>query len=319
MEDAIRKAAALIEALPYIRAFQNKVFVIKFGGAAMEEEDALGCVLDDVIFLESVGIQPVLVHGGGPAISRKMKEQAIEPNFIHGHRVTDAATLAIVHDVLVNDINARICSHLNQMDGWPFPVNKPENGLLRAKRRIGCERLADGTEETFDLGLVGDVTEINVEPLRAALAERKVPVIAPLALGPDGEILNCNADMVAAAVAAGLQAEKAVFLTDTHGIRTDPDNPDSVVSTLTAAKVDELIRHKVIVGGMLPKVDACRKALNGGVRKAHIVDGRLQHSLLLEIFTDHGCGYPDYSLSRSRRRDPRPPGPQRPRCFRFFR
>lgn len=290
MQNAIKKAAALIEALPYIRAFRGKVFVIKFGGAAMEDNTVMECVLDDVMFLSAVGIRPLLVHGGGPAISRRMQAEAIKPRFVHGHRVTDEATLAIVKEVLVDDINAAICKQLNDMGGKAEPVVRPEEGVLLAERRVVEELLPDGTEERLELGLVGNLVGVDVERMTRILDAGGVPVLAPLARGPEGETLNCNADMVAAAVAAALSAEKAVFLSDTHGIRMIPDEPGSLADTLTLAQVDELVRRKVISGGMLPKVDACRKALDGGVKKTHIVDGRLQHSLLLEIFTDRGVG-----------------------------
>ena len=290
MKDAIRKAAILIEALPYIRAFHGAVFVVKFGGAAMADPATLDCVLDDVVFLGAVGIKPVLVHGGGPAISRRMKQEAIEPKFIHGHRVTDEATLRIVRSVLVDEINAGICKRLDDMGGRPLPVADPATGALRARRRTVEEPSPNGGHKTLSLGLVGDIEGINNAVFERAIADRRVPVVAPLARGPQGETLNCNADMAAAAVAAGLQAEKVVFLSDTHGIRTDPGNPQSFADTLTIAQIADLVRTRTISGGMLPKVDACRKALEGGVRKAHIIDGRLKHSLLLEIFTDRGVG-----------------------------
>jgi len=290
MEDAIRKADALIEAMPYIRAFRDRVFVIKFGGAAMEEPSTLECVLDDVVFLESVGVRPVLVHGGGPAISREMKKRKIEPRFVHGHRVTDEATIEIVREVLANRINANICRTLERLGGRAVPFADPARGALNARRRIGREKRADGGVEEYDLGLVGDMEGIDVPAFRQAAEARMVPVVAPLARGPQGEALNVNADMVAACVAAGLRAEKAVFLTDTHGILTDPDDPASFAGTLTAAQVAELIRKGTISGGMLPKVDACLTAIGAGVRKAHIVDGRVRHALLLEIFTDEGVG-----------------------------
>jgi len=290
LETAIRKAEVLIEALPYIRAFRGKIFVIKFGGAAMEDETTMQSVLDDVVFLESVGIHPVLVHGGGPAISERMRQRNIKPRFVHGHRVTDEATLAIVKEVLANEINARICRRLDELEGRPQPVADAAIGALRARRRVAEERQSDGTVKNYDLGLVGDVQSIDRAFFQRLLEDRRVPVVAPLALGPQGETLNCNADMVAASIAVGIRAEKAVFLSDTHGIRVVPDDPESFASTLTAAQVDELIRRRIISGGMLPKVDACRHALAGGVRKTHIIDGRLKHSLLLEIFTDRGVG-----------------------------
>jgi len=290
MEEAIRKAAALIEAMPYIRAFRDKIFVIKFGGAAMEDSAALACVLDDVVFLETVGIRPILVHGGGPAISREMKRRRIEPRFVHGHRVTDEATMGIVRDVLANRINADICRTLERMSGRAVPFVDPSRGALRARRRTVRTDLPDGGVEEVDLGLVGDMEGIDEQMFRAAVESRRVPVVAPLARGPDGETLNVKADMVAAAVASGLRAEKVVFLSDMHGILTDPDDPASFASTLTAARIAELIRTGIIAGGMLPKVEACRTAIGAGVRKAHIIDGRIRHSLLLEIFTDEGVG-----------------------------
>ena len=290
MKDAIAKAQSLVEALPYIRAFRDKVFVIKLGGAAMEDPSTMDCVLDDVVFLEAVGVRPVLVHGGGPAISRRMKEQAIEPKFIHGHRMTDEATLGIVRDVLVNEINAEICRRLNDMKANPFPVTDPAGGAIRARRRVIEERGSDGSVTSYDLGLVGDHIRIDAPVFWEALINRQLPVVAPLALGPSDEVLNCNADMAASAVAGGLEAEKIVFLTDTHGIWRDPDDPESFVGSLSVAQVDDFIGHGIISGGMLPKVEGCRRALDAGVNKAHIIDGRLRHAILLEIFTDEGIG-----------------------------
>ena len=290
MEDAIRKATVLIEAMPYIRAFRDKVFVIKFGGAAMEDPATLECVLDDVMFLETVGVKPVLVHGGGPAISREMKKRRIEPTFIHGHRVTTEETIEIVRDVLANQINASICRILESMDGRATPFTDPDNGALRAKRRIARETLPTGRVEEYDMGLVGDMVGIDRTLFREALDARTVPVVAPLAQGPDGETLNVNADMVAASVAAGLRAEKAVFLTDIHGIMTDPNDPASLASTLTATQIENMIADGTISGGMLPKVAGCRAAIAAGVSKAHIIDGRGKHALLLEIFTRDGVG-----------------------------
>jgi len=287
MEDAIRKAAVLIEALPYIRAFQGKVFVVKFGGAAMDDPATLDCVLEDVVFLEAVGVRPVLVHGGGPAISQEMKKRRIQPRFVAGHRVTDAATMEIVLDVLANRINADICRRLRRLHGRPVAFADPSTGALRARRRTVP---AQGQGQPADLGFVGDMEAIDPEPFTRAIESRQVPVVAPLARGPRGETLNVNADMVAAFVAAALKAEKAVFLSDTHGIYTDPQKPDSFADTLSQAHIADLVRRGVIAGGMLPKVEACLLALRGGVRKTHIIDGRIRHALLLEIFTDRGVG-----------------------------
>jgi len=290
MQEAIRKAKALIEAMPYIRAFRDKIVVVKLGGAAMEDPATMGCVLDDVVFLEAVGVKPIVVHGGGPAISREMKRRKIEPKFVLGQRVTDEATMEIVREVLVNRINAEILRTLEDLGGHGAPFADPDRGALRARRRIVRREKPDGSVEEFDMGLVGDMESIDADMFRQTLASRAVPVVAPIARGPDGEALNVNADIAASFVAGELRAEKAVFLTDTHGIRTDPEDPDSHASTLTLTHIDDLVRTGVISGGMLPKVDACRAALAKGVRKAHIIDGRLQHALLLEIFTDEGVG-----------------------------
>jgi len=290
MEEAIRKSKTLIEALPYIRAFRGKVFVVKFGGAAMEVPATLESVLGDVLFLSAVGIRPVLVHGGGPEITREMKTKKIEPRFVRGHRVTDEATLRIVQDVLVNRINAGICKRLEQLGGQPVAFADPPQGALKARRRLTRIQTPDGRTEEIDLGLVGDMVGIAESQFRTALEADLVPIVAPLALGQNGETLNVNADMVAACVAAGLRAEKAVFLTDTRGIMTDPKDAGSFADTLTEAQIDDLVRRGVIDGGMLPKVEAGLTALKAGVRKTHIIDGRVQHALLLEIFTDKGVG-----------------------------
>jgi acetylglutamate kinase len=290
MEEAIRKAQALIEALPYIRAFRGKVFVVKFGGAAMEVPATLESVLGDVLFLGAVGIRPVLVHGGGPEISREMKAKKIEPRFVRGHRVTDEATLRIVQDVLANKINAGICKRLEELGGRPVAFANPAQGALKARRRLTKIPTAEGRTEEIDLGLVGDMAGIAESQFRTALEAGLVPVVASLARGENGETLNVNADMVAACVAAGLRSEKAVFLTDTRGIMTNPKDSGSFADTLTEARIDELIGGGVIDGGMLPKVEACLTALKAGVRKTHIIDGRVQHALLLEIFTDKGVG-----------------------------
>jgi len=290
MQEAIRKAAALIEAMPYIINFQGKVFVIKFGGAAMEDPATLDCVLDDIVFLRAVGIKPVLVHGGGPEITREMKARKIQPRFIRGHRVTDEATLEIVRDVLANRINADICRRLDKLGGFPVSLADPAQGALRASRRLSRIPLPEGGFEEVDLGFVGDMEGIDTALFHRVLEARQVPVVASLGRGASGETLNVNADMAAACVAATLQAEKAVFLTDTPGIMTDPQDPESFAETLSQRHIEDLVRRGVIDGGMLPKVEACRVALQAGVRKTHIIDGRVKHALLLEIFTDKGVG-----------------------------
>lgn len=290
MEEVIRKAAVLIEAMPYILAFRGKIFVIKFGGAAMEDPATLDCVLDDVVFLRAVGIRPVLVHGGGPEITREMKARKIEPRFVKGHRMTDEATLKIVREVLADRINADICRRLRKLGGEPASFADPATGALRGRRRLTRVQGSDGRVEELDLGFVGDMEKIDLPQFQRALEAGQVPVVASLAQGEQGEMLNVNADMAAACVARELKAEKAVFLTDTPGVRTDPDDPKSFAETLTEKHIGDLVHQGVIDGGMLPKVEACLAALRAGVRKAHIIDGRVKHALLLEIFTDKGVG-----------------------------
>ena len=290
LEDAIQKAAVLIEAMPYIRIFRDRAVVVKFGGAAMESPDILDQVLLDVVFLETVGMRPVLVHGGGPAISAAMKARGKEPRFVHGHRVTDAETLEIARDVLANRINADICERLECLGGRAEAIASGTDGALQARRKLAEHRGGDGAVERIDLGFVGDMTGVDSKRFHELCGQGVVPVVAPLATGPDGEVLNVNADVVAGFLAGALGAEKAVFLSDTHGILQDPDDDKSFANSLSEAQVEELVSKGVIDGGMLPKVAACIAALDGGVRKAHIVDGRIKHSLLLEIFTDQGVG-----------------------------
>jgi len=290
LDDAIRKAAVLVEAMSYIRAFRNRIFVVKFGGAAMESPEILDQVLVDVAFLESVGIRPVLVHGGGPAISAAMKAAGKEPRFVRGHRVTDEETLRIAREVLADRINADICGRLKAAGGQPVPIADGSDGALRAERKLSEFTNEDGTIEKVDLGLVGRMTGADTERFHNLCRQGLVPVVAPLATGPSGEVLNVNADMVAGFLAAAVDAEKAVFLSDTHGILTDPNDAASFAESIDEALLEALIEKGVIDGGMLPKVEACIAALDGGVRKAHIVDGRIKHSLLLEIFTDKGVG-----------------------------
>ena len=288
--DAVRKAHALIEALPYIRSFQGKIVVIKLGGAAMDDMAELDGLLVDVAFMATVGMRPVIVHGGGPAISREMAAQGLEARFVRGHRVTDEATLSIVVDVLANRINADIAARLDKAGGRPARACDGRAGHLRARRKVIEETGADGAATRVDLGLVGIPDSIDREHFLGLCASGQVPVVAPLARGPEGEVLNVNADLVASFLATALEAEKIVFLSDTHGILTDPGKEDSFAPTLTEEDLNALVRDGVIAGGMLPKVEACVRALDGGVRKAHIIDGRMPHSLLLEIFTDQGVG-----------------------------
>lgn len=287
MEEAIRKAEALIEALPYIKAFKDRVIVIKLGGSALAELNILQEFLEDVIFMKTAGMRPVLVHGGGPHISREMTRRGKQPQFIQGHRVTDTETLEVVVDILVNQVNATILKELERLGDEGANLWRHGKPPLEAEKYMP----ADGSGTLLDLGCVGELTSVDVKAFLVACKEGKVPVIPPLARYRRGKgLLNVNADSVASFLAVALKAEKLVFLSNTHGIMLDPEREDSIVSSLSRKEVDSLINREVITGGMLPKARACLKALEGGVRKAHIIDGRLPHSLLLEIFTHKGVG-----------------------------
>lgn len=285
MKDAISKAKVLIEALPYVQRFAGKVFVIKIGGAALSaggKQDAI----QDIVFLQHVGIRPVVVHGGGPLISQEIERTGQESRFIQGYRYTDEKTIGLVEKVLIGQVNVDIVNALNATGGRAQGLHRHfHNPLMGAKKT-----LPSPSGDEIDLGLVGEVTTVDVEGIRRVAEAGVAPVIAPVATGPTGEPLNVNADSAAGAVAGALKAEKLVFMSDTHGVRLDPEDEGSLASSLREEEIERLIEEGVISGGMLPKVKACLGALNVGVAKAHIIDGRLPHSLLLEIFTDRGVG-----------------------------
>jgi acetylglutamate kinase len=286
MDTAIRKAETLLEALSYIRQFRARLIVIKLGGSAMEDPAALAATLQDVVFMETVGLRPVLVHGGGKPIDRAMAEAGLQPRKVQGRRFTDDATLAIVVRVLLEEISAGIETQIRRLGGRAVA---PHRGALQYL--FGEKLLLPGAGgEPIDLGRVGKVTRIDADLLLDFCAAGVVPVIPSLAVDADGGWLNVNADTAAAAVAARLGAEKLVLLTDTPGILLDRQNPASLQPSLDMPRCRELIRRGVIEEGMIPKVEACFEALEGGVKKTHIVDGRLRHSLLLEIYTDRGVG-----------------------------
>jgi acetylglutamate kinase len=286
MNDAIRKADVLIEALNYIRTFRDRLTVIKLGGSAMEDADALRATLQDVVFMETVGMRPILVHGGGKPIDRAMAAAGLKPRKIEGRRYTDDATLEIVVRVLLQVINAGIVSQIRSLRGRAVGLH---SGSLQCL--FGEQLLLTGREgERIDLGRVGRVTRVDGQLIRDFAAAGVVPVIPSVALDEAGGWLNVNADTAAAAVAAQLQAEKLVFLTDTPGILLDRNDPASLLRGLDAGGCQDLIARRIIDEGMIPKVEACLDSLRGGVRKTHMIDGRLRHSLLLEIYTDHGVG-----------------------------
>ena len=283
MSDTQRPVEVLLEALPYIREFRGKSLVIKYGGSAMESDDLKQSFALDVILLHLVGINPVIVHGGGPQIGSLMKRLGKEPKFVGGMRVTDVETVDIVEMVLVGKINKEIVGLINHHGGRAVGLSGKDGDLLRAKKRL--HRTADGQE--VDLGLVGEVETVNVEPIRLLEEHGFIPVIAPVGVGARGETLNINADLVAGQVAAALGAEKLIHLTDVQGIK---GHDGKLISTLSRKEAERLMQSGVIDGGMLPKVESSLRALAGSTAKAHIIDGRVPHAILLELFTREGVG-----------------------------
>jgi len=286
MNDAIRKADVLIEALSYIRNFRDRLTVIKLGGSVMENADTLRALLQDVVFMETVGMRPILVHGGGKPIDRAMAAAGLEPRKVQGRRYTDDETLAIVVRVL-KEISTHVVGHIRGLGGRAVGLHSDALQCL-----FGEQLLLPGPEgRAVDLGRVGRVTRVDQALIQDFCAAGVVPIIPSLALEEaTGSWLNINADTAAAAVAANLKAEKLVLLTDTPGILLDRGNSDSLVRGLDPAGCRDLIARRVIDEGMIPKVEACLESLSAGVRKTHVIDGRLRHSLLLEIYTDKGVG-----------------------------
>jgi len=289
MEDLIRKAEVLVEALPYLRKFRGKVVVVKYGGSAMASQAEESFLLD-LVFLETVGMQPVLVHGGGQAISRRMQEEGIEARFVQGLRVTDERTMEIVEDTLFGVVNRDLVERIRQLGGRAEGLSGKDHGILHVQRHRVKVQDPKGREYEVDIGFVGDVRRVEPEPILRLCKRGVIPVVAPIGLGEDGRAYNVNADTAAGEIAAALKAEKLALLTDVAGIFRDPKDPESLISTLPAEDVEGLIDSGVIEGGMIPKARACAEAVRRGVRKAHIVDGRVPHALLLEIFTDRGIG-----------------------------
>ncbi|MBM4053327.1 MAG: acetylglutamate kinase [Planctomycetes bacterium] len=290
METAIQKAGILLEALPYIKRFKDKIIIIKFGGSAMSDEKILTNVLQDTVFMKTVGMMPILVHGGGPHISKEMEKRGLQPKFVEGHRITDRDTLEIAKDVLINRIGASMVRKISEMGNDAACVWEDGYCPITAEKHYIEVKEEDGTIKQLDIGYVGKVISIVREKFLSLCSECTIPIVPPLAKGNDGEIYNINADSVAAFIAKALGAEKLVFLSNTHGIMTRPNDETSFVSTLHEDEIHSLIRKKIISGGMLPKVFACIAAVKAGVKKAHIINGQLPHALLLEIFTDKGVG-----------------------------
>ena len=273
----------LLEALPYIREFRGKSVIIKYGGSAMEQADLKDQFALDVILLQLVGISPIIVHGGGPQIGALMKKLGKEPHFVGGMRVTDPETMELVEMVLVGKLNKEIVGLINVHGGRAVGLSGKDGNLLRARKRL--HRMPDGS--SVDIGLVGEVETVNADMIRLLEDNGLIPVIAPVGVGAKGESYNVNADLVAGEVAAALRAEKLIHLTDVRGINGEDGR---LVSRLSKRDAERLIKANVIEGGMLPKVESALRALEGGAAKAHIIDGRIPHAVLLEVFTHEGIG-----------------------------
>lgn len=279
MREAIKKSEVLIEALPYIRKFFEKVVVIKYGGAAVDQKGIEPGILEDIIFMNYAGMRPIIVHGGGPLISKMMKRSGLEPKFIQGRRVTDSQTIHVI-DRALRLINTKIVNTLKGMGAKAFGLSGKENNLIRVKKM----------KTSADLGYVGEVTSVDTTVVKRLIEDNIIPVIYPLGMGRDGNIYNVNADDVASEIAIALKAEKFVLLTNVMGIMKNKSDPKTLYHTLKAPEVERLITRGIIDSGMIPKARSCVNATKGGVKKAHILDAGIRHALLLEIFTDKGIG-----------------------------
>jgi acetylglutamate kinase len=285
VDQAIAKAQTLVEALGYIQRFAGRIVVVKMGGSVMDDDRAMADILTDVVFMRTVGMRPVIVHGGGKAISQAMEKRGLEVQFVQGRRYTDQRTLTVVEHVLCNEINRQIVTTIEALGCSAMGLHTLSSGVL-----FGEKLFLEADGRKIDLGLVGKVASVNAKLVELLCQAGTVPVIAPLARDSAGQKLNCNADTAAGEVAAALKAEKLVVVSDTHGIRRDPKDPETLIPSLSEAEIHKLVTDGTISSGMLPKVEACLRALDAGVTRAHIIDGRLNHALLLEIFTDRGVG-----------------------------
>jgi len=290
LASALEKASVLVEALPYIKKFHGSTVVIKYGGHAMINDDLKQAVLTDVVLMKYVGMHPVIVHGGGPEITGMLKRVNIDSRFVGGLRVTDRETMEIVEMVLVGKINKDIVARVNSYGGRAVGLSGKDADLLMAVKKQGRVKRPDGATDLVDIGYVGEITRVNPDIVATVIREGYIPVVAPVAVGCQGESYNVNADTAASALAAALKADKLIILTDVEGILEDRNDPGSLISTVTRAQVPGLVNRGVIDGGMIPKVECCVSALDGGVGTTHILDGRVPHSILLEIFTDKGIG-----------------------------
>ncbi|MEA3212824.1 MAG: acetylglutamate kinase [Chthoniobacter sp.] len=284
-QSPVQRAEALIEALPYIQRFRGQLFVVKYGGSAMEDENIVERFLRDVVFLEAVGINPVLIHGGGKAITNRMREAGLKPKFVNGLRVTDAQSIGIVEDVLDHEVNPAIVRLLNDIGGRACGIQGKE---VLVGRKLPLQ--TEGKATRVDLGFVGEVIDVKLGPIHDAVAAETVPVISPLARDAEGRVLNINADIAAATIAGRLRASKFIYLSDVPGIMRNPAEKESLIPSVSREEIDQLQKDGIITGGMIPKVESALHALGEGVKKVHFIDGRTPHSLLLEIFTNAGIG-----------------------------
>lgn len=285
MQNVIEKASVLIEALPYIQRFRGETVVVKFGGSIMEDEDGVNNILKDIAFMECVGLRPVIVHGGGKSISQRMKEKGLKPSFVKGLRVTDDDAIGVVEFVLNHEVNPQLVGTLQSYGCKARGIHGDD--IIKVTKHVEKDKK---TGKELDWGYVGDVTDVDVAPVEAFLQAAITPVITPLGRGADRKIYNVNADDAAAAIAEALKARKLVFLSDVPGLLANPADMESRISTVKVAEVNALIKRGVIDGGMLPKITGAVNALKAGVRKTHIIDAGMPHSLLLELFTDKGVG-----------------------------
>ena len=288
MQDLISKAATLLEALPYIQKFSGETFVVKYGGSFMDSPDdsVRNGVARDIVFLEAVEINPVVVHGGGKAITRAMEKAGLKATFIQGQRVTDEATVQIVDDVLTREINPEVVKTINALGGRAVSFAGPD--IFKCRKLLLDDKEHPG--QKIDVGYVGEVIEVNVAPLKESIWCGFTPVISPTARGEDGKIYNCNADVAAAMTALALKAKRLVFMSDVCGLMRDPKDPATLIAHLKTAEVPALKAAGIVDKGMIPKVDSAVAAIRAGVEKVSFVDGRVPHSVLLEIFTDKGIG-----------------------------
>lgn len=281
----------LIEALPYIKKFHNKKILIKYGGHAMIDDEAMSSTARDTVLLKYVGMKPLIVHGGGPEISRSMDKLGKEPKFIKGLRVTDEETMEIIEMVLVGKISTEIVSELIKHDGQAISLSGKDSSLIFAHKKGASTVTTDeGLETEIDLGLVGEVDKINTDLLKMFLNNDYIPVISPVGIDCEGNSLNLNADTAAGEVAGALGSEKLIILTDVPGVLKNPEDPSTLIQKIKIDEVPGLIEEGIISGGMIPKVETCVKAIENGVKSCHIIDGRIKHSILLEIFTTKGIG-----------------------------